>query len=277
MPEITANGAQFEYVEQGQGEPLILVHGALGDFRTSPLQLESFAKYYRVIAYSRRYHYPNPWVGDGRDYSPLLHSEDLAALITSLGLDRAHIVGSSYGAYIALFLAVRHSELVRTLVLGEPPIYSWLEQHPEGRTLLADYRSIAWEPARQAFYQGELEQATQLFIDGVLGAGTFDQIPPPARETMLDNVLALKAEVATPGDFPPLTSEDTRHIAAPALLLTGEWSPRLFLLMTDELERGMPSCERAMIPETSHAMASGNPEAYNKIVLDFLAKHSKAD
>ena len=89
MPEIMANGTQFEYIEQGQGEPVILVHGALGDYRTSPLQVESFAKRYRVFAYSRRYHYPNPWVGDGQDYSPLLHAEDLAALITSLGLGRS--------------------------------------------------------------------------------------------------------------------------------------------------------------------------------------------
>lgn len=276
MPTIQVNGAQLAYVEQGQGDPLVFVHGSLGDFRSWDLQLESFAKQYRTIVYSRRYHYPNAWTGDGLDYSALLHAEDLAAFMTGLDLGRAHLVASSYGAYTALLLAVRHPQLVRALVLGEPPLMPWLEQSPEGQALWATFLADALAPARQACQKGELEQGVRLFIEGVIGKGAFDQLPPPARERMMDNALQLKAETAALDIYPTLTCEDARQITAPTLLLTGEWSPRMFHLITDELERCLPNCEHALISAASHAMHAGNPEVYNKTVLAFLARHSKA-
>jgi pimeloyl-ACP methyl ester carboxylesterase len=69
MPTVDLNEVRLEYVEQGQGDPLVLVHGGLCDFRYWHFQMKPFSQHYRTIAYSRRYHYPNVWVGDGRDYS----------------------------------------------------------------------------------------------------------------------------------------------------------------------------------------------------------------
>ena len=62
------------------------------------------------------------------DYSAIVDADDLAALIRKLKLAPAHIVGVSYGAYVALFLAARHPELVRSLVLSEPPVLRWLPE-----------------------------------------------------------------------------------------------------------------------------------------------------
>src|SRR5512142_1578335 len=99
LQTVQANGQTLHYLEQGTGEPIVLVHGSLGDYRTWRPQLEPFAQQYRVIAYSRRYQYPNSWPGDGHNYSPALHAEDLAGLVQTLGLGRVHLVGSSFGAY----------------------------------------------------------------------------------------------------------------------------------------------------------------------------------
>jgi len=97
--KILINGVELNYIEQGKGDPVVFVHGSLEDFHTWGLQIEPFSEHYHVIAYSRRYHYPNAWVGDGTDYSATLHAEDLAALIKRIGLGSAHVVGHSYGAY----------------------------------------------------------------------------------------------------------------------------------------------------------------------------------
>lgn len=276
MPTIQVNGVQLAYVEQGQGKPLIFVHGSLGDFRSWALQQEPFAKHYRTIAYSRRYHYPNDWIGDGLDYSVLRHAADLAAFIRSLDFGRAHLVGDSYGAYTALLLAVRHPDLVQTLVLGEPPILPWLEQSQEGQALLTAFRADAWEPARKAFQTGTLEQGVRNFLDGVIGNGTFDQLPPPVRARLLENAREMQAETVAPDLFSTLTCADVGQITAPTLLLTGEWSPKMFHLITDELEHCLPASERVLIPHASHGMHAGNPQAYNETVLAFLAKHSAA-
>ena len=102
MPYIDLNGVRLEYVEHGQGDPIVLVHGSLCDFRYWHFQMKPFSQHYRTIAYSRRYHYPNILIGDGRDYSAKRHAEDLAVLLRGLGLGPVHLVAASYGAYKAL-------------------------------------------------------------------------------------------------------------------------------------------------------------------------------
>ena len=59
MADVEVNGARLAYLEAGRGDPLIFVHGSLEDLRIWHRQVEQFAEYYRVIAYSRRYHHPN--------------------------------------------------------------------------------------------------------------------------------------------------------------------------------------------------------------------------
>lgn len=120
---IHINGADLAYMEQGTGDAVILVHGGLGDLRSWMFQMEPFAQHYRVISYSRRYHFPNRSAGQASEYLATQHRDDLAALIEALGIAPAHVVASSYGAYVSLLLARAHPELVRTLVLGEPPRY----------------------------------------------------------------------------------------------------------------------------------------------------------
>jgi non-heme chloroperoxidase len=276
MPTIQVNGTELAYVEQGQGHPLVMVHGSLSDYRSWDRQMEPFAQQYRAIAYSRRYHHPNPCGGYELDYSPMLHADDLAAFISALGLGRAHILGDSYGAYTVLFCAAHHPELVQTLVLGEPPILPLLESSAEGRALRASFLGGAWEPAGQALQKGAFEQGMRVFVDGVSETGAFDQIPLADRAAMLDNALEMKAETASPGAFPAFSCEDARRIMAPALLLTGERSPRMFHLITDELARCLPNCQRVQIADAGHAIHSWNPLAYNETVLAFLGRHAAA-
>ena len=114
------NGAELHYFEFGEGEPVVFVHGSIGDYRTWGYQFEAFSQNYKVISYSRRYHYPNVWTGDGLDYSTDLHTDDLVAFIKALGLGPAHIVGQSSGATIAAQCASRYPEVTRSLVANEP-------------------------------------------------------------------------------------------------------------------------------------------------------------
>jgi hypothetical protein len=57
--KIHVNNVELHYIEQGQGEPLILLHGGLGDYRSWGPQMKFLSPQFRVISYSRRYHYPN--------------------------------------------------------------------------------------------------------------------------------------------------------------------------------------------------------------------------
>src|SRR4029077_18012727 len=121
-------------------------------------QLESLSQRYRVVAYSRRYNYPNARSVPAANHSALVEADDLANLLKALGASPAHVVGHSYGAYTALILALKHPELVRSLVLAEPPLLRWLPSLPGGKALYADFMNNMWEPTGREFRRGNPEQ-----------------------------------------------------------------------------------------------------------------------
>jgi pimeloyl-ACP methyl ester carboxylesterase len=269
------NDTHVAYVEQGTGDPVVFVHGSLGDYRSWGLQLAPFAERYQVVAYSRRYHWPNAEPGDGALYAAAQHAADLGTLIETLGLAPAHVVGSSYGAMTALTLAVQRPDAVRSLVLGEPPLLPWLTGRPGGPALLNTFMTTAFEPAAHAFERGDAEAGVQLFIDGVLGAGAFDRLPSTVRSAMLENAASMRAETTTPPEryFSAVSPEDVRRLRMPVFLVQGQLSPAMFGLITEELARCLPDAERVTIPAASHSIHSMNPQMYNEMVLAFLANH----
>lgn len=121
MPSIVVNGANLEYKEQGRGEPVVFVHGGLSDYRTWTSQMSGFPGY-RTITYSRRYHWPNEMIPDRVDDQMTPHVKDLASLLRKVDAAPAHLIGNSWGAFVCLMLAVKEPSLVRSLVLGEPPV-----------------------------------------------------------------------------------------------------------------------------------------------------------
>src|SRR5260370_1052502 len=123
------HGITLHYVEEGTGTPVMFVHGSLSDGGYWADQIGPFAKHYRAIAYSRRYNYPN--VNPARPgYSAVVDAEDLAEFIHTIHLGKVVVIGHSYAALTALFLAAKHPELVRALVLAEPPAISLLAHLP---------------------------------------------------------------------------------------------------------------------------------------------------
>ncbi len=269
QPTVHVNDTDLAFVERGRGDAVVFVHGGNTDFRSWMSQLDTFEQHYRIVSYSRRYHYPNSGAEQASEYVAAEHRDDLVALIETLALAPAHLVASSYGAFIALLVTRARPELVRSLVLGEPPVPMLIG--PDAVRAAAQQV----EPTRRAFERGEPEQAVQIFLDGVVGPGAFDRFPPPARQMVLDNAPEFRLEVSSAPEryFGDLDCDDLRAIKTPTLLLTGETSPEFFHQMTDVLERCLPNTERAMIPHASHGMHNQNPQAYNELVLAFLAGH----
>lgn len=107
---------KLAYVESGEGEPLVLIHGGNSDLRQYDVFRPLLGDGIRAIAYDQR-DSPNSPAGT-EPYGMDDHADDAAGLIAALGLSRAHIMGVSYGGLIAMRLAVRHPDLVQSLILG---------------------------------------------------------------------------------------------------------------------------------------------------------------
>ncbi|NNF59579.1 MAG: alpha/beta hydrolase [Rhodothermaceae bacterium] len=289
MESLNVNGTALEYAEAGNGEPLVLVHGSANDYRTWDQQHDAFAEDYRVLAYSRRYHWPNESIPDGTDYAMQEHVDDLQALLRTLGAAPAHLVGHSYGAFLCLLLALREPSLVRTLVLAEPPVITLLTSNPpkplELLKLFATRPRMAAAllrfgmtgvvPATQAFQRGDTDAGIRIFGDAVFGQGSYDRLPESRKALIQDNRTAIQAEFLGSG-FMPLDADAVRQVQIPTLLVTGEHSISLFHRLTDRLRELLPQAEQVEIPGASHRMHQDSASAFNAAVLSFLAKHGGA-
>lgn len=271
------NGAVLSYRVLGdQGTPVVFVHGSYGDLDDWSAQLEAFARTHRVFVYSRRYHPPNPAQDDGQVYSPELHAEDLAALLPVLGLAPAHIVGSGYGAYVALALALAHPDLVRALVLDEPPVLPFLLRSPAGDSLRRTFIAQTLDPARAAFARGDSVAGLRLFVDGTTDRpGTFDNLSAPARARVVAHSFEMRREMLADRQpyLPALDCAALGRLAMPVLLIQGDRSPRMYHIITAELAHCLQSDTVITIPAAGHRTNATNPGAYNQTVLRYLDTH----
>ena len=269
-------GTDLHFVERGAGTPVVFVHGSLGTLDSWRPQIDAFATRFRAIAYSRRYHPPNAARPDGRAYALALHADDLIALIEGLGLERPHLVGSAYGAYVALLVTLRRPDLVRSLVLAEPPILPWLARTPEGDSLRRAFESAAQQPARRAFARGDSVNGIRHFVDGVSGRrGSYDALPEAARARLLRLAFEMRLEMRADPDayLPMLSCPEVGGIRNPVLLVTGEHSPRLFHVLTEELARCLRAEETVAVPGAGHHPQADHPTFYNSAVMGFLMRN----
>ena len=282
MAKLDIHGSLLEYTEQGSGHPLVLIHGSASDCRTWTAQQAEFAKRYRAIAYSRRHHWPNEPIPDGADYSMSEHLDDLETLVGALDAAPAHLVGHSYGAFLALLLAIRKPHLVRSLVLTEPPVVTLFVGNPpkvseilkllatRPRTALAilKFGATGIGPATAAAKRGDLKTAMLIFGKAVLGPDAFGRLPESRLEQVRVN--SFRAEFLGSG-FVPLDARRIRGVEAPTLLITGRRSPALFHRLADGLSELLPHVQRVEIDNASHIVHEDNPSAYGEAVSRFLA------
>ncbi|MCG7858696.1 alpha/beta hydrolase [Flavihumibacter sediminis] len=271
--KIKVGDVELHYIEKGKGEPMILLHGGQGDYRAWPKQLEAFASRYRVISYSRRYHFPNQNMHESGSYSALTDANDLAGFIAALNLGAVHLVGTSYGAFTALAFAIDHPELVKTMVLAEPPVLQWATRTDRGAELYKEFMTTVHKPAGKAFAAGDREGAMRILINRFDGVGAFDSLPAERRKIVMQNSNFFKAVTNSSDPFPNLARDKVASLRMPVLMVRGQHTKELDILVSDEIIRTIPNAERAIIPLAGHGSPRQNPVAFNEAVLAFLSKH----
>ena len=283
MASFETAGTRFELRERGSGAPVVLVHGSASDLRTWDGALDRLGERCRVVAYSRRYHWPNQRIAGAAPYTLAQHDADLEALLGALELSPAHLVGHSYGALVCLALAVRAPHLVRSLVLCEPPALRLFTSDPprpaellrllftRPRTGLAVVKlgASGLGPATAAARRGDDARALALFGTAALGRDAFRRLAPERLEQARANYIA--AELLA-DRMPPLDLDPIRGLALPALLVSGARSPRAFHRIIERLEELLPRAERVDIAGASHIVHEDAPVAFAAAVLPFLLR-----
>ena len=159
--------AIVNYLEQGQGETVIFVHGSFADHRIWEGQRTAFAPRYRYIAIDQRYFGMAPWSDSGNRFSVATHANDMAMFIERVAASPVHLIGWSYGGIVLLVLATQRPDLVKSLFLYEPALGSVVSDPADRKAIADDRNGLA--PAVAASKGNDQEKAVQLFTDWVLG------------------------------------------------------------------------------------------------------------
>jgi pimeloyl-ACP methyl ester carboxylesterase len=271
MPRVSANEVELHYEVSGRGEPLVLIHGGWSDRHNWQPVAPALARSFRVVAYDRR--------GHGRSERRLDQGarrdqeDDLAALIETLDCAPAHLAGTSFGASIAIGLATRRPDLVRSVIAHEPPLISALADDPELRPLV-DAVGATIESVLKRLARADVEGGARQFVEDVaLGAGAWAQLPEPLRETMIEGAPAFAAEQRDP-DWARVDLAGLASLRRPVLLTQGDQSPEWFSGIIVRLGGLIDGAEVRTYSGAGHAPHITHPSDYLATITDFLA-HSR--
>jgi pimeloyl-ACP methyl ester carboxylesterase len=263
------NDATLTYQEQGQGRPVVFVHGAITDYRVWDGQREAVTAHKRFIALTMRYFGTEPWPDKGAKYSIKTHSDDLVAFLQHLDAGPVDLVGWSYSGPIALLVAVQHPELVRGLFLHEPATLA-LVTDPEDLKVATKDRAAMAAPATAAVEAGDTAGAVKNLFNGVNGqADLFDAVPAAIRTMLLDNARTLPISFAAPPP-PTITCEQLGQITVPTTIAVGELTRPFYKIAATSVARCIPRAKLVVIPKGRHAAPVQATASFNEALLRFL-------
>jgi pimeloyl-ACP methyl ester carboxylesterase len=268
---ISVNGVELHYVKRGTGVPIVFVHGGLADYRELGPVAQALPDGFTTLTYSRRHSFPNTNPAPGPDHTLMAEVDDLAALIEALDLGPAHLVGTSYGAFASLMLALARPDLVRTVTAAEPPILHWLPGVEGGQAAHDHFDTAVMRPSRAAFAAGDPREALAVAVRYFAGPDGMEQLPAEFRDMLFANIEDWRAITASPRVFPAVTRDEMAGIAVPVLIVSGEETAPVHRLVDPELARVIPGSKRIVIAGGSHDMCAEQPEACAAAIADFIA------
>ncbi len=263
MPATTtvrANGLNFHVEESGSGEPLVLIHGSWGATNRWELVVDDLAQSFHVVNNDRPGHGDSQ--GSAVPATRLEQEDDIAGIIEALGIGPAHLVGYSFGAVMALSLALRRPDLVRTVSAHEPPAAAL--DHPTVQAALGEIAEIG---AR--IRAGDRHTTARDFVERVaLGPGTWELLPVEVHEQMFAHADTFGGEMLDE-DWPKVDS--LTGIQCPVLVTYGDQSPAWFGPAIDGLRAEMPQAKFALIEGAGHIPHATHPDEYVEVLTRFVA------
>lgn len=256
----------LEYASHGEGEAVLLIHGSHIADAFLPLTREAvLADRYRLIRYHRRgFAGSDPHSGA---FSIEQQAQDALALVKHLGVERAHVVGHSYGGATAVQLAIEAPSLVQSLVLLEPAIFP---------AEIASAVNEMMAPAFEAYNSGDAAKAVDFFLSLVGGPDwrteVANTVPGGPEQAEKDAATYFEVESAA---LEKWTFDNARasRISQPVLYAVGSETLPLIEVLKQHFQSLIPHTEQVTIPGVNHSMQMQDPKLVAASIADFLSRH----
>jgi len=262
MPTVPVDGVELAYDERGGGDPVLLIHGTGGNI-WDPLPGMLASAGHRVIDYDRR--------GFGNSRQPPIkdpprHTLDAAALLEALNAVPAIVVGHSMGGVISLHLASQRPDLVRALVLVEPPLH--FKKHPSATMI----RSLLTAQVVRRV-RGEQVAAERFFrfaTSTTDGGNGYDLTPPDERAKLIANAPAVMRELDS-GTGEHVKEGDIARIGCPVMCLVGSITLPDYARAAERIAKARPATRIVTVEGAGHVMPMSHPQAVVDAVREVAA------
>ncbi len=269
MPTLSADdGVKLYYEETGSGTPVVFVHEFAGNHRSWEPQVRHFSRRYRCITYNARGYPPSDVPVDVESYSQARARDDIRCVLDALGIQRAHIVGLSMGAFATLHfgMACGHRALSLTVAGGgygsHPAHYAQFQNDCRAnaelirREGMGKFASTYGYNATRVQFQNKDPRAFAEFIRQLAGHSASG-----SANTMLGT------QVRRPSLY-DLTAEMAR-IDVPTLIMAGdEEEPCLEVCLL--MKRAIRTAGLAILPRSGHGINLEEPMLFNRLLGDFF-------
>jgi pimeloyl-ACP methyl ester carboxylesterase len=258
------NGVRLYWEQHGSGAPVVFVHGSWGDHHNWDAVVPGFARSFRAITYDRRGHSQSerpPSQGSlDEDVA------DLAALIATSDLAPAHVIGNSGGAIVTLKLAASRPDLLRSVVVHEPPLIGIIQDSPMMPAVRGRIGAVV-----ELLRAGDMEAGARLFVETIaFGPGMWEQLPADIRQTFIFNAPTFLDESNEPESAMSVDLDRLGALTQPTLISQGDQSAPFFGVVMDRLAAAMPTARRHVFHGAGHVPHLTATDQYVKVVSEFL-------
>jgi pimeloyl-ACP methyl ester carboxylesterase len=272
MPKITTtDGTKLYYEETGAGTPVVFVHEFAGDYRTWEAQMRHFARSHRCVTYSQRGYPPSDVPEDPARYGQDFARADAIALMDALGIERAHVVGHSMGAYTALHIGLRHPQRCISVTAAG---CGW-GSLPDAAAR-AGMRNVALETAKM-FRDKSMAEAAAIYGDGAMRQpqkykdprGYAEFIRMLSEHSSRGHALTMEMLQAKRPNFWDLEA-GLKKFSVPLLIVVGD-EDESCLDGSIFLKRTAPTAGLLVMPRSGHDIPTEEPAAFNAALADLFA------
>ncbi|MDX6358138.1 MAG: hypothetical protein QOH37_1192 [Nocardioidaceae bacterium] len=259
---------QIAYDRAGQGETIVLIHAGVADRRMWDQHWEALTRTHDVVRVDLRgfgestAHVPEGWTA----------YDDVAKTLAALGIERAHLVGCSFGAGVAVELALADPRLAASLLLVSPGGVLFTERMPE----LAAY--VAAEDA--ALEAGDLTGAAEVNVRWWVDSPRREpgEVPAEVRDavrTMQLRVFEIGEDWEDlEGQLEPEAPGRYAEVSAPTCVLVGGLDLDVVLRTADEVTGGIAGARRVDWPDTAHLLPMERPTEFVDLLGAWVAENA---
>ncbi|CAG2141001.1 2-hydroxy-6-oxononadienedioate/2-hydroxy-6-oxononatrienedioate hydrolase [compost metagenome] len=263
-----SQGVKLFVQSTGSGTPIVFVHEFAGDYRNYDDQVRFFGPHFRCITFNARGYPPSDVPANVEQYGQTFAVEDIASVMRWAGVENAHIVGVSMGGYATLNFGLTYPEKARSLTL----VGAGHGSDPARREqFLRDSGELADRLVNLGMEQGIVHYANSTIRRRFKEKNPkgFDQFNRQfAEHSALGSSLTTRGYQMRRQTIYELEAK-MRELRVPTLIVTGDddepcIEPALFM------KRTIPDARLWIVPRTTHAVNLEEPEAFNRVVFDFM-------